>query len=211
MIYFDKNALNNLEKTYRTKLLNSVYGFRPVNLIGTINSNSQENLAIFSSLVHLGANPSLMAYIQRPVTEHSSHTYKNIIESGYFTINQVNKQIYKNAHFTSARFTREESEFEFCKLTPEYKSNFIAPFVKESHVQIGLKFVQEIAIELNNTKLIIGEVEHLFINEESVLEDGTINPEENQAISVNGLDAYFESNLIEKLPYAKIEQLSKFL
>jgi flavin reductase (DIM6/NTAB) family NADH-FMN oxidoreductase RutF len=209
MEHFDKTQLNELEKTYRTKLINSIYGFRPVNLIGTIDGNCNENLAIFSSVVHLGANPSLLAFVQRPITEHS-HTYKNIKETGFFTINQVNKEIFKNAHFTSARFPKEESEFKACNLTPVYKENFLVPFVNESPVQVALKFVQEIDIELNNTKLIIGEIMHLFIKENSILEDGTINSELNQAVSVNGLETYFESNLIEQLPYAKVNQIPKF-
>jgi flavin reductase (DIM6/NTAB) family NADH-FMN oxidoreductase RutF len=209
MKHFDKHTLENLEKTYRTKLLNSVYGFRPVNLIGTLDKNCHENLAIFSSIVHLGANPSLIGFIQRPITEFS-HTYKNIIETGFFTINQVNKSIYKKAHYTSARFPKENSEFKACQLTPEYKCDFYAPFVSESLVQIGLKFVQEIDIQLNKTKLIIGEIQHLFIHESSILEDGTINNEHNKAISINGLETYFESIKIEQLPYAKMNQLPNF-
>lgn len=209
MLHFDKSKLNVLEKIYRTKLMNSVYGFRPVNLIGTVDGNGNENLAIFSSVVHLGANPSLVAYVQRPITEQS-HTYKNIVETGFFTINQVNKEIYKNAHYTSARFPKEDSEFLNCKLTSIYKENFKAPFVLESHVQIGLKFVQEVEIKLNNTKLIIGEVEHLFVVENTILEDGTIDSAKNQAISVNGLETYFESTKIEQLPYAKVNQIPKF-
>jgi flavin reductase (DIM6/NTAB) family NADH-FMN oxidoreductase RutF len=209
MIHFDQEQLNQLEKTYRTNLLNSVYGFRPVNLIATIDGACQENLAVFSSVVHLGANPSLIAFVQRPITEFS-HTYKNILETGYFTINQVNKTIYKNAHYTSARFEKEVSEFEACQLTPEYKVGFSAPFVKESLVQIGLKFVQELPIELNNTKLIIGEVIHLFVNDDTIQNDGTIDSEKNQAVTVNGLESYFEAKILDQFPYAKVSQIPKF-
>ena len=55
-----------------------------------------------------------------------------------------------NAHYTSAKFDKEESEFEECHLTEEYLDGFTAPFVKESRLKIGMKFEESIPIEINN-------------------------------------------------------------
>ena len=206
MIHFDIKKIDSLEKSFRSNLINSIHGVKPVNLIGTKNNENLENLAIFSSVIHLGADPALIGFIQRPLTEFS-HTYKNIIETGFFTVNQVNKSIFKEAHLTSARFERQISEFEICNLKSEYKIDFFAPFVKECFVQIGVKFIQEIPIELNGTKLIIGEIQHIFMQENGIDIEGNLNPKENQSVGVNGLESYFEYAELEKLPYAKANNI----
>ena len=65
------------------------------------------------------------------------HTYNNIKETNYFTINHINKEIYKQAHQTSARYDKDVSEFDECGLTPEYSDTIKAPYVKESKIKIG--------------------------------------------------------------------------
>ena len=46
-----------MEDRKRIALINSLSGFKSLNLIGTINNQGQTNLAIFNSVVHIGANP----------------------------------------------------------------------------------------------------------------------------------------------------------
>ena len=60
-----KNILES-EKLFRTKLINSLAGIRQVALIGTKSKDGQENVAIFNSLIHLGAHPPLFGFISRP-------------------------------------------------------------------------------------------------------------------------------------------------
>ncbi|HBF47730.1 MAG TPA: flavin oxidoreductase, partial [Shewanella frigidimarina] len=40
------------------------------------------------------------------------HTFENIMQTGLYTINHVNQSIYEQAHQTSARYDKDESEFE---------------------------------------------------------------------------------------------------
>ncbi|MCX5663448.1 MAG: flavin reductase, partial [Planctomycetota bacterium] len=88
MQHFDRAGILQMERNFRVNLVNSLSGYKPANLIGTLGSDGVENLAIFSSVVHLGSDPALLGFIQRPIGEQS-HTYKNIIASGFFTINHV--------------------------------------------------------------------------------------------------------------------------
>ena len=91
--------LNDREKVH---LINSLGGFKSVNLIGTESKDKQTNLAIFSSIFHIGANPPLIALLFRP-SPPERDTLTNILETGYYTINHINESIYKQAHQTSAR------------------------------------------------------------------------------------------------------------
>jgi flavin reductase (DIM6/NTAB) family NADH-FMN oxidoreductase RutF len=71
--------LAGFEKQDRTNLVNGLSGYKSAHLIGTTNKKGETNLAIFSSVVHIGANPALMGFIQRPASEER-HTYENILE-----------------------------------------------------------------------------------------------------------------------------------
>jgi hypothetical protein len=69
-----------METRYRASFVNSLGGFKSVVMIGSKNKKGQENLAIFNSLIHIGANPALCAFIVRPDVS-PRHTLENIIES----------------------------------------------------------------------------------------------------------------------------------
>jgi flavin reductase (DIM6/NTAB) family NADH-FMN oxidoreductase RutF len=199
--------LNDMPKRYRTQLINSLSGFKSANLLGTISEAGAENLAIFSSAVHLGANPSLIGLISRPFTaEVVRHSLRNIRETGYFTLSHVHEGIYQEAHHSSARYADGVSEFEQTGLTAEYLEGFKAPFVKEARLKIGLEFKEEKFIELNNTYLVIGEVQVIVLPEDCLFEDGMIDLEKAGTITVSGLDSYHRTERIERLPYAKPKQ-----
>lgn len=199
--------LKEMPKRYRTQFINSLSGFKSANLLGSVNAVGEENLAIFSSAVHLGANPSLIGLISRPFTQTVvRHSLRNIRETGFFTLNHVHEGIYQQAHHTSARYEDGISEFEMTGLTEEYIDDFKAPFVKEARLKIGLEFREEKFIELNNTYLIIGEVKLVSLPEASLFEDGMIDLQPLGTITVSGLDSYHRTERIERLPYAKPKQ-----
>lgn len=203
MRHFSRAEIDRLETRSRANLVNSITGFKPANLVGTISARGETNLAIFTSVVHLGANPPLLGVIMRPVGEVPRHTYENIRETGVFTICHVGEAFAAKAHRTSAKFPRGVSEFAQCGLTEEFIDGFTAPFVKESAVAIGLKFVQEIPIEANGTILIIGEIVHLRVPAEALLDDGAVALEMLGGVCVSGLDTYHRTEKIAKFAYAR--------
>ena len=190
------------EKLYRATFVNSLSGFKSANLIGTISSEGKTNLAIFNSVIHVGANPPLMGFLMRPVSVER-HTYTNIKETNYFTINHINKEIFKQAHQTSTRYDKDVSEFDACGLTPEYTETIKAPYVKESKIKIGLKFLEEYEIKSNGTIFIIGEILEVILPNEVVLADGFVDIEKAGTIAISGLDSYHEVNILSRLSYAK--------
>lgn len=199
-ITFSLEDILRMEKQPRTNLINSLPSIRAANLIGTCSSSGETNLAIFNSVIHIGAHPPYMGFIMRPVTVPRG-TYQNIKDTGYFTINQVNEKIYKQAHQTSARY--EDSEFEATGLTPEFSSTLKAPYVKESKVKIGLRFVEEQYIKVNGTIMMIGEVQEVILEENYLNESNIIQLQQAEAIGVNGLETYYKVEKIAELPYAK--------
>ncbi len=202
--------INGLERRKRANLINSISGYKSANVIGTISDSGVTNLAIFSSVVHIGANPPLLGFILRPIDEVPRHTYENIKQNGVYTINHVHESFVERAHFTSAKFERDESEFEKCGLNTEFIEGFAAPFVKESEVKIGLRLAEEIPIELNNTILIIGEIEHIILPENALLENGNVDLNAVNDVAISGLDTYHKVEKINTFPYARVSNLPEF-
>lgn len=200
--YFSNNDIISLEKRYRATFVNSLGGFKSAALIGTKSDNNQTNLAIFSSIVHIGADPALIGFVVRPdVSER--HTMKNIIENKFYTINHINESIFKQAHQTSARYKSDISEFKATQLTEEYKNNFFTPFVKESHVQLAMEFKEKIDFTINGTTFIIGEIKAVYFPVECLQEDGFLDLELANTITCSGLDSYHNTKKLDRLPYAK--------
>jgi flavin reductase (DIM6/NTAB) family NADH-FMN oxidoreductase RutF len=192
----------DMEQRKRAQLINSISGFRSVALIGTIHTEGQTNLAIFNSIVHIGSNPPLLGFIMRPDSVER-HTLSNIMETGCYTINHINSSMYEKAHQTSARYPKNVSEFDAAQLTPQFKDDFMAPFVKESHIQIGMEFKERIDISINQTSMIIGEIKFVHYPANCLLEDGFIDIEKAGTITSAGLDSYHTTQLLQRLQYAK--------
>jgi len=194
----------NLNDRFRRNLINSVSGFKSVCLIGTVNNSGTTNLAIFSQILHIGANPPMLGILFRPDSVER-HTLEKIRQNGYFTINQIQESFYQQAHQTSARYPSNISEFEAVGLTPEFIMDVDVPFVKESEVKILLKSVDEQVIKINGTILLIGEIQELIIPDTSISDDGFIDLQKAGTITSVGLDAYYTTEKIDRLSYAKVD------
>ena len=206
-MYLNKDSIQQLEKFNRINLMNSITGISPANLIGTISNDSIENLAIFSSVVHIGSNPPLMGFVLRPTKENKRDTYENIIAINKFTINHINSDMVERSHYTSAKFDKNESEFQKCRLTAEYLNNFPAPYVKDSYVKIGLNLEDIQSIKSNGCRLIIGRVERLYVPDSAIYKNGNIQLDLSNSIGVGGLNTYYSLDKIAEYPYARVNNL----
>ena len=204
------NNILDFEQRYRATFINSLSGFKSVNLIGSKDRYNNENLAIFSSVVHIGATPPLIGLIVRPDSV-DRHTLTNILTTQSYTLNHINDNIFNKAHQTSARYPKEESEFEAVGLTPEYKNECFAPFVKESNVQIEMEFKEKIDLKINGTTLIIGQIKSIHLPLKAIQEDGFIDLEQLNTITCTGLDSYHKTQRINRLSYAKPNQNLKMI
>ncbi len=198
----NKEGLVQLEQRYRTAFINSLAGFRQAVLVGTKSIDGNTNLAIFNSLIHLGANPALFGLMSRPDTVQRD-SLQNILDTKEYTLNYIQAEHYIKAHQTSARYEKGVSEFEKVGFTALYQEGCKAPFVKEALVKIAMKLEETIPITLNGTVLIIGSIQEVVINDGIVGDDGFVNLSAAEVLISQGLDAYFISKEIGRLPYAK--------
>lgn len=197
-----KTDIAQMDKIRRLNLINSCTGYKSANLIATKSVSGQENVAVFSSITHLGSNPAMLGFIVRPTTVPRD-TYKNIKETGYFTVNHITAATIADAHHTSASYDAGISEFDKTNLEAEYKPEIDFPFVENAPVQLFCKYLNEYHILENDTIHIIASIENVFYNENLEHKDGWLQLDKANVVSINGLDGYCLPSLIDRFEYAR--------
>ncbi len=199
---FTKEDINEMDKIRRLNLINSCTGYKSANLIATKSKDGISNVAIFSSITHIGSNPPMISFITRPLSVKRD-TYTNIKEIGFFTVNHITENMVAAAHHTSANYDESISEFDKTNLIEEYKESILIPFVKGSPVQSYCKYLNEYHIKENDTIHIIASIENLFFEEELLHKDNWLQLDKANVIAINGLDGYALPKLIDRLEYAR--------
>ena len=203
MHYFNTTDVDGFSKLYRLNMINSITGFKSANLIASKSNTGDENIAIFSSVTHLGSNPALLHFTLRPNTVPRD-TYKNIKETEVFTVNHVSAPHFEDAHHTSAKYDEAVSEFDQTLLVPEYKNNWYAPYVKDSPISLGCRYLNEYEIKENDTLLLVSSIEHVFVADLDIQQDdGWLKLENANTVAINGLDGYATTKLLDRFAYAR--------
>jgi len=191
-----------MDSRRRSAFVNSLSGFKSANLVGTVDAQGQTNLAIMSSVVHLGSQPPLLAMIVRPGGEER-HTLVNILATGCYSLNHVNSSMVEKAHQTAARYPQDISEFDAAGLTPTWQAGFGAPMVAQATVSLGLRLREHQELKINGTHLVIGEVVLADIPEAAYRDDGSLDLATADSVALTGLDTYHQSAGYKRMAYAK--------
>ena len=191
MIHYSEEDIEELDKVYRINLINSCSGYKSANLIGTKSESGISNVAVFSSIVHLGSSPPLLGFFLRPTEIFPRNTYTNIKETQTYTINSIYKKIIDDAHHTSAKYDKNISEFSVTNLKEEYIDNIYPPFVEDSPIKIEMKFLEEIKIKQNKCKLIVGKIVSLHIDKKLLEKDGFLSLNKGEIPTIGGCDGYY--------------------
>ncbi len=202
---YTREDIKNLNAGFRRNFINSISGFKSVNLVGTVGKDGSTNLAIFNSIFHVGSNPPLIGMLVRPPVV-PRHTLQNIRETGIYTINHIKQEFFNKAHQTAARYFDKKSEFDIVGLKPWTSDHFKAPYVASSPVKIGLELREEYEVKANGSILIIGEVVEAIVLKNAILSDGLIDLGVTGTITGSGLDTYYSTTKIARLSFAKPDQ-----
>jgi flavin reductase (DIM6/NTAB) family NADH-FMN oxidoreductase RutF len=201
-LHFDLETIDSWDRFYRAHFLNCLSGFKSTHLIGSLSADGFTNLGLFHNVVHLGADPALIGYINRPI-KAAPHTLQNIQHTGMYTMNAVHSGMIAQAHQASAKYPRHISEFEEVGLNPCFRKGITAPFVLESAVQYALQLVEVVPIRHNNTFLVIGQLTGAWVQEGLLGPDGFLHLEKAGTVTTLGIDGYYETSLLQRFAYAK--------
>ena len=190
-------------------LINSISGIKPANLIATRSEAGEDNVAIFSSVIHLGSNPPQLGFIVRQQVNEPTHTFLNIKETGWYTINHITESLMEKAHYTSTQLPREESEFDAMQIEKEVLDQFPVPFVKDSPIKIGMSLIEIIPLP-NGCSLVIGLVELILLDDHVINSLGQLNLSACHVVGISGLDTYYGLSKLETFPDARISKVREF-
>ena len=203
MIHYSEEDIEDLDKVFRINLVNSCTGYKSANLIGSKSNEGIPNVAVFSSIVHLGSNPPLLGFFLRPTEIFPRNTYTNIKENGVYTINSIYREIIDDSHHTSAKYDKNISEFSVTNLEEEYINKIYPPFVKNSPIKIEMKFIEEIKIKVNKCKLIVGKIVSLHLEKKMLEKDGFLSLNKGEIPTISGCDAYSIPEDYDRKKYQK--------
>ena len=201
----DRKGIEEMERIRRLNFINSISGYKAANLVGTISTGGSTNLAIVSSVVHLSSSPAVIGFIQRP-TVVPRHTYRNIRSTGWYTINQVHRDITDKAHYTSAKFDESESEFEHADLTVHYEEGYPAPFVGESRLRVMVRYIEEYHLKASDTIMMVGGIELVQADRQAIQSNGALDLDAIGSVCISGLDSYHTATRFAAYSYARPEQ-----
>ena len=209
MISLSKLDIKNLPKVPRLNLVNSCTGYKSANLIATKSALGIENVAVFSSITHLGSDPALIGFILRPATVPRD-TYKNIKETHFFTVNHITTAQIAAAHHSAAAYNEALSEFDKTDLEPEYITGIDTPFVKGSPVRLLCKYVNEYEIKENGVIHIIASIESIHFEENLISgNEHFLQLDKGNVVAINGLDGYCLPTLVDRFEYARVDVPTK--
>lgn len=159
---------------------------RPIAFVTSMSETGVVNAAPFSFFNIVSSNPPMISVsIQRKKGEMKD-TARNIRTNSQFVVHIVDVENVEKINQTAANLPPEESEIELAGLTLVESAKIGVPGVKEAKVRIECEL--ETALELGGDgenpgcDLIIGKVKYYHI-EESIYEDGRIDPQGLSAVS----------------------------
>lgn len=168
---------------------NQLEGLRSPVLVATRSADGVDNVAVFSSLTHVGARPPLVGLTFRPLTVERD-TYDNLRQTGTFTVNHLPQEHLRAAHATSVKAGRGVSEFDLVGLHP-LDSGLGAPYVAEASVSLACTFAEEHFIAANDTVFVVGAVRELRLPEAAAFGATRVDWEALGATVVSGLYQYY--------------------
>lgn len=204
MKHINQQDLQNYERFYRGNLVNSITGFKSANLLATRSKSGVDNVAIFSSVTHLGSDPALFSFVQRPLGYGVGHTYYNLKETGKISLNHIPISLIHQAHQCSAKYDSDVSEFDELDIKKIERQGFNVPFVKDSPVQLAAEYVNEYFLKENNCILVICKITDVFLQPELLHADGWVDLGKAGTVTINGLDGYAVAKTDKRLSYAQV-------
>ena len=182
MIKIDPNK-NTERENY--KLLIGTIIPRPIAFVTTLNEEGLVNGAPFSYFSIVSSNPPMISLSIQRRNGEMKDTARNILRDKEFVVHSVDVENVKEINETAASLPSSESEISLTKLTLVESDLVKVPGVIESKVRMECRL--EKAIPLGDedhvgADLIIGRILKYHIDE-SVYEDGRINPDKLEPMS----------------------------
>ena len=162
-MYFE---LKKIEARQTYSLLSGLIVPRPIALITSQDTEGRLNAAPFSAYNYLCVDPPIIGIgvANRPGTELiGKDTARNIRATREFVVNVVTEDIATAMNICAVDFPPGVNELTKAGLTTESSSIVSVPRIKEAHAALECREFS--TIEIGNTRIILGEVVALYVED----------------------------------------------
>ncbi len=210
---FGDAMIFDVEKLEHRQVYNLLIGLvapRPIALVTSRNEQGQMNAAPFSAYNYLCTDPPIvgLGVTDKPGGEFvPKDTARNIRRGGEFVVNVVTEDLAKAMNVCATDFPAEIDELEMAGLETTPSTVVKVPRIKRAHA--ALECVEHATIEIGRSRVILGRVVAMFVEDEFVDPAGPyIRAEELHAIGrMNGLGSYVKTRdaflHMPRIPYAE--------
>jgi flavin reductase (DIM6/NTAB) family NADH-FMN oxidoreductase RutF len=162
-MYFD---IKKIEARQTYSLLSGMIVPRPIALITSQDAEGRLNAAPFSAYNYLGIDPPIIGIgvANRPGKEAiGKDTARNIRSTHEFVVNVVTEDIAEAMNICAVDFPPGVNELTMAGLTTESSSIVSVPRIKEAHAALECREFS--TIEIGNSRIILGEVVALYVED----------------------------------------------
>ncbi len=186
---------------------------RPIALVTSVDENGMVNAAPYSAYNYLCTDPPVvgLGVMNRPEGKFvPKDTARNIRRAGEFVVNVVTEDLAKAMNICATEFPAEVSEIEMAGLRTAPSAVIKVPRIASAHA--ALECVEHATIEIGRSRIILGRVVAMYVEDEFVDPAGPyIKAEELHAIGrMNGLGSYVKTRdaflTMPRIPYAEWEK-----
>jgi len=168
---------------------------RPIALVTSHNPDGQLNAAPFSAYNYLCTDPPVVGIgvTNRPGTYTPKDTARNIRRTGEFVVNVVTEDLLQQMNICATDFPEDVDELEMAGLDTAPSSIVKVPRIRSAHA--ALECVEHTTLEIGNSRIILGRVVAMYIEDQFVDPAGPyIKAEELHAVGrMNGLGSYVKT------------------
>ncbi len=192
-MYFEIEKITARE-TYN--LLIGLVAPRPIALVTSMNEAGGLNAAPFSAYNYLCTDPPVVGIgvTNKPGGSFvPKDTARNIRRTGEFVVNVVTEDLAQQMNICATDFPDDVSELEMAKLATSASQKVKVPRIQQAHA--ALECVEHATIEIGRSRIILGRVVAIYIEDQFVDLNGPyVKAEELHAIGrMNGLGSYVKT------------------
>lgn len=141
--------------------LTSIVVPRPIAWISTVAPDGTPNIAPFSFTTVLSSDPPVVCFVSTGIKD----SLRNAEASGDFVYNIGGEELLEQINRTAADLRRDESEFEWARLTPVPSDVVTSPRAGEAPISMECRLIQIIPFGGGAGNLVAGEVVRLHVAE----------------------------------------------
>ena len=199
----NREQILDLDKRYRTALINSLSGVRTA-FIGITVEHEQWNATTLSNITHVGAHPAQLSVLFRPPSTNS-HTLENYRNFGIMTLICMPFDKCDTVHEVSVNAPKDVFELELLDEPVQNFEGWGHPIPKDFIYAIEIEYVEEFTLN-NQCIYTVGSINQLKWSEKlQINEQGQILFQESPVLAI-GLQHYTSIHTKGKqLPYPKTD------